>query len=270
MKLTLAMSAFLFGTAALAQNQFEGLDLSDDQPKKEEEAAKPAPAPRPSQFDDGPTQPDPKTKDLPLVERDITQDDRVKSVQRKLYLKRGRFELAPSVAVSVNDPYYQKLGLGIRAAFHPADALAIAARFSLMQVLPTDDVRSAKADFQSRIFFSVPIWMAMGNVEWSPIYGKVAFMNSILHLDAYVLGGAGVVYTETSVLPDRTVNIAADLGFGLRFVVTDFLAVNAALINTTYVDQPAGTTKGALQNVMMVHAGMSIFFPFKSTYREAE
>ena len=101
MKLTLAMSAFLFGTAALAQNQFEGLDLSDDGPKKEEDAPKPAPAPRPSQFDDGPSTPDPKTKDLPLVERDITQDDRVKSVQRKLYLKRGRFELAPSASPSI-------------------------------------------------------------------------------------------------------------------------------------------------------------------------
>jgi hypothetical protein len=56
----------------------------------------------------------------------------------------------------------------------------------------------------------------------------------------------------------------------MRFVVRDWLAVNVALINTTYVDTPTGTTKGATQNLMMLNVGLSIFIPFKSTYREAE
>ena len=56
----------------------------------------------------------------------------------------------------------------------------------------------------------------------------------------------------------------------MRFVVKDFLAVNVALINTSYVDQPVGTTKGITQNMMTLNAGISLFIPFKSTYREAE
>ncbi len=81
----------------------------------------------------------------------------------------------------------------------------------------------------------------------------------------------GAVYTETAALKDRTVAIGADLGVGLRFVAQDWLAVNVVqLINTSYVDQPAGTTKGAVQNLMMFNAGFSVFFPFKSTFREAE
>ena len=63
---------------------------------------------------------------------------------------------------------------------------------------------------------------------------------------------------------------AFDLGIGLRFVTKDWLAVNVGLINTAYVDTPIGTTKSSLQNVMLVHAGLSIFFPLKSTFREAE
>ena len=51
-------------------------------------------------------------------------------------------------------------------------------------------------------------------------------------------------------------------------MVKDFAAVNVALINTTYVDTPTGTTKGVVQNLMMVNAGISLFIPFKSTYRE--
>ena len=95
----------------------------------------------------------------------MTLDDRVKSVQRKVYLKKGRFELAPFITLSVNDPYYTKVGTAVRGAFYLADTLALAGRVSLMQVLPEDDVRIAKRTFQSRIFYSVPQWSAMGT--WS-------------------------------------------------------------------------------------------------------
>lgn len=256
----------LVGSIAFAQKEqkeFEGLDLTDDKkPDKAPEPVKAAPPPERKAV---------KAKnDGPAVERDITQEDRVKSVQRKLYLKRGRFELAPYVMVSVNDPYYTKFGGALRAAFYPADALAISVRGSYMTVLKSDDVRVAKLAFQSQIFVSKPIWSVMGDFEWSPFYGKVSFMNSILHLDAYVLGGMGVVFTETSKLEGRTVNPAADLGLGIRFVAKDFFAINVALINTTYVDQPVGTTKGIAQNVMAIYAGFSLFIPFKSTYRESE
>lgn len=264
-KLPLAI-LLLVGSVAFAQNEFEGLDLTDDK-KPDKPAEKPAEPVKPAPVERKPVKP---KDDGPAVERDITQEDRVKSVQRKLYLKRGRFELAPYVMVSVNDPYYTKFGGAIRLAFYPADSLALSVRGSFMTVLPSDDVRVAKSVFQAKIFFSEPIWSVMGNFEWSPFYGKVSFLNSILHLDAYVLGGMGVLYTDTSRLPDRTVNPAADLGVGIRFVAKDFFAVNVALINTTYVDQPEGTDKGIAQNVMAIYAGFSLFIPFKSTYRESE
>lgn len=290
--LTAASVAVLVLSAghAFAQAGFEGLDLTDDAkkeaPKKPKEAegldfsadaAKKTPPPKEKPADE--PRKVAKPDQGPAVERDVTQDDRVKSVQRKLYVKRGRFELAPSVVINVNDPYYTKVGGSLRAAFHIADSLAVAARFTLMQTAPTDDVRVAKKNLQSKIFYSVPYWSGMFDVEWSPFYGKVSFLNSILHLDAYVLGGGGVVYTETSGAhnedgsPDlaRTgVKPAFDLGVGLRFVAKDFLAVNVALINTTYADVPTGSTKAVTQNLMMLQAGVSIFFPFKSTFREAE
>lgn len=82
------------GQGAFAQTLDEGLDLTTDaktpEAKKKDGgsiASKPAPA-----VEDKHVQ---KKDEGPAVERDVTQDDRVKSVQRKLYLKRGRFELAP-------------------------------------------------------------------------------------------------------------------------------------------------------------------------------
>ncbi len=285
-----SLVALLFiGDRAFAQNFGDGVDLTGEEPKKEEprkdepDVAAPPPTPVKTATDAAPAAATKKT-DGPVVERDTTQDDRVKSVQRKLYLKRGRFEHAPAFIINVNDAYYTKLGGAIRAAFYPHDSLAIAARFSIMQTTPTDDVKTAKQNLFSRIFFSVPVWSIMGDLEWSPLYGKVAMFNSILHLDGYLIGGGGVVYTETSAvaLPGavpqangdpalpRGVNPAFDLGVGLRFVVKDFVAVNVALINTTYIDTPTGTTKGVAQNLMLVNVGLSLFIPFKSTYKEAE
>jgi outer membrane beta-barrel protein len=248
-----------------------GLDLTQDDANKTEEqqpettetpTAEPPPTPAASAATPAPEQ--------ELLPTDITNEDRVKSVQRKVYLKKGRFELTPLVSVSINDPYYSKFGASVRGAYYFADTLAIAARGSVMQVLPSDDVRTAKRAFQSRIYHSVPQWSGMADVEWSPLYGKVAFLNSILHFDGYLLGGAGVVKTETSSLEGRGISVGADLGLGMRFVAKDFLAVNVALINTSYVDQPLGTSKGAVQNLMTINAGISLFFPLRSTGRESE
>ncbi|HYO57284.1 outer membrane beta-barrel domain-containing protein [Archangium sp.] len=259
--------------SALAQNQEDtglGLDLSSDQkPQDETENTAETPTEEPPPLPSTVAEP-PPAEPLSPTERDVTLDDRVKSVQRKVYLKKGRFEVTPLVTLSVNDPYYTKLGAAVRGAYYLADTLAVAARVSAVQVLPEDDVRIAKRTFQSRIFYSVPQWSAMGDVEWSPLYGKVAFLNDILHFDAYLLGGMGVVNTETSKVDNRGPSLAADLGVGLRFVARDYLAVNVALINTTYVDQPLNTSKGATQNLMTLNAGISFFFPMKSTGRESE
>ena len=260
----------LWPTLALAQDPGMGLDLTgedankpeEQQPDPSETAPEPTPLPTPAE-----ATPEPQAS-LPT---DITQEDRVKSVQRKVYLKKGRFELTPMVSFSITDPYYSKLGASVHGAYYLADTLSVALRLSAMQVLPSDDVRTAKRTFGARIFYSVPQWSAMADVEWSPLYGKVAFLNSILHFDGYLIGGLGGVKTETSALPGRAfLNVAADLGAGMRFVAKDFLAVNVALINTSYVDQPLGTSKGALQNMMTINAGISLFFPLSSTGREAE
>ncbi len=262
----------LLPLVAQAQEGGLGLDLTSPQkgekqsPEKSEEVELRSG----TQSTEEPRRPVTSRESLLGGERDVTVEDRVKSVQRKLYLKKNRFELAPSVAYAVNDPFYSKYGATLRGAYHLQDNLAVSARFGLFRTDATDDVRTAKRTFQSRIFHSVPEWSATAGVEWSPIYGKVAVWNNILHFDSYLVGGLGVVTTQTSSLKGRGPNPAMDLGVGVRFVAKDFLAVNAALINTSYVDQPEGTTKGATQNIMMLSTGISLFLPFKSTTREAE
>ena len=269
---TLAV-ALLLPARALAQNEFEGLDLTDDPTKKKPDEPKPSDKSEPASTapgDTGAKGDAVKAEPASYGERDITQEDRVKSVQRKLYLKRHRLELAPYVLTTLNDPYYAKFGVALRLAYYLSDTLAISLRGNFFSLQATDDVKIAKRDFSAKIFYSTPFWSAMADAEWSPIYGKVSFMNSILHFDAYLIGGAGVVNSDTSSIAGVGPHPAADLGLGARFVAKDFLAVNLALINTSFVDQPLGTSKGAIQNIQAIYVGISLFFPFKSTFREAE
>ena len=242
-----------------------GLDLT-------EEAKKPAPSTVGLPSD--------KVKDAPVLdEQSLVEDDRVKSIQRKVFLKTHRFELLPTIFISLNDPYYSKWGGSLRGSFFLSDTLAIAVHASIYDLLPTDDVRTAKANFQSRIFYSVPKWSVLGAVEWSPIYGKATIFNTIIHFDGFILAGLGALWSDTSSTPldsknpsgpTRGPNIAGEFGIGFRFMTTDWLAVNLAVINTSYVDTPAGTNKGAIQNILALNAGISIFLPFRSTGRESE
>lgn len=260
--------------APMAYAQGLGLDLTQDDKKKNDQPAQSQNPPDQNQAAPAPPADAPALTTAPegpqLGEADIIEEDRVKSVQRKVYLKKGRFELAPFVSVSVNDPFYTKWGESLRGSYYLSDTLGIGLRMSRYDTIRTDDARLAKRTFQSRIFFSNPQWSALADVEWSPLYGKATIFNSIIHFDAYLLGGVGVVRTETSSLAGHGPNAAVDLGAGIRFMVLDYLSVNGALINTTYVDQPAGTTQGTTQNVMTLNTGISIFFPFHSTGREAE
>jgi outer membrane beta-barrel protein len=277
----MAFALLLIPGAAGAQQAEKnlGLDLSapeekkNDEKKNEDEATPPPPAegdaPKPESSRDSPLQ----------GERDVTVEDRVKSVQRKLYLKKDRFELAAFATGAVNDPFFWKYGATLRPAWYAADTLAFSLWLSWMRVDQTSDATLAKRAFSSWLPVSRPQWVAIPAVEWSPIYGKISIWNEILHFDSYVVGGVGVVITETSGAPEpgacgdacpRGPSPAAELGVGIRFVARDYLAFNAALINTSYVDIPTGFTIASTQNAVTLNAGISVFFPFKSTAREAE
>jgi outer membrane beta-barrel protein len=239
-----------------------GLDLTQETPKQAEAAAAKPPA-----------------EAQPLDEAELTQDDLVKSTQRKVFLKAHRFELAPYIFMSINDPYYLKWGISLRATYFLADTLGLSVHGTWWQVAPTQNVTLAKQDFQSRIYYSVPQWSLLGDFEWSPIYGKASIFNSIFHFDVFLLAGLGVVWTETSPTPvnsnqpngpTRGPSFAGEIGIGMRFIALDWMSINLALLDTSYGDTPAGTSLGAIQNIITINAGVSFFIPFKSTGRESE
>jgi outer membrane beta-barrel protein len=256
---------------AVAQQEMPGLDLSDEPKTPEPKKAAPGPAALPPDLEPART-PAAKASDAKLSEADIASEDRVKSVQRKAVLKRGRFEFTPMAFMTLNDAFFPKYGPGGRIAYHVADALAVGLRYQQYNLIPDDNVRLAKRQLQAQLPVVLPEQSFGLDVMWSPIYGKVSVFNSIRHFDLYILGGVGALLSQTS--SGQAPNggdgphLTTTLGIGQRFSVLEWLAVDLSLLETLYPDRPAGHNKSVLQHALTLNLGVSFFLPISFEYRE--
>jgi outer membrane beta-barrel protein len=272
--LTLAL-LICAGPLAAAGQDMPGIDLSQ-----------PAPAAQPSQEGELPPldlskpqeKPPPAAKEkeaeakpvLPFSEKDVALGDKVKAVQRKGFIKAHRFEVAPQISLSINDPFYQKFGGGLRLAYSLQDSFALAVRGTYFTPLRRDAVREGKLAFQSQLLSSQLYGLVMLDGVWSPIYGKASFLNkNIIHFDLYLSAGFGAVWSATSLAPrNEGPHIAADLGGGVRFYPKEWLAFELGLNATLYPDQPTKSVPGTVQKVFVANVGFSFFFPTTFEYVE--
>lgn len=257
------LGAFAQGT------DFKGLDLTDEpkkeEPKKEEDAPPPPTTLEPTSPGPATTAPAPKAEQK-LDEVQIANEDRVKSVERKAFLKKMRFEIAPMGFVTVNDAFYPKSGPGGRLAFWFADSVALAFRYNQYNILNNDNVRLAKRELQSKLPYVHPKHGFNVELIWSPVYGKIAVVNSINTFDAYVVGGAGAFLTQTESIGGP--QFSAHVGVGEKFHVLDWLAIDFSVIDTLYADRPGGATKSVLQNLVSLNLGVSVYLPLGFDYKE--
>lgn len=269
MRTHVALAWLIAASPALAQ-ELPGLDLSappagkprtggqgEEQPPIDLTQPPPArpPAEKPSAGPGAPA--------APFRVDDVALGDKVKAVQRKGFLKRGRFEATPLFAVQLNDAFYQKFGAGLRLAYHLQDSFGVAVRGTYYEPWRTDNVRSGKIAFGSQLLVSQVYGQAMLDGMWSPIYGKSAFLGkNIVHFDLFLLAGAGLVWSATSGEPrNEGPHLATDVGGGLRFYPKSWLAVELGLTGTFYPDQPIDSVPGTIQKVLAANVGFSFFLP---------
>jgi outer membrane beta-barrel protein len=260
--------ALAIAAPALVGAQEEpGLDLSAPPKPEEKPAEAPPPEPAPAARPAAEKAEAPKAGAI-FGEHDVALGDRVKAVQRKGFLKRGRFELAPLLALSVNDAFYQKLGGGLRLAYSLQDSFALAGRFAYFTPLRTDNVRTGKLAFNSQLLTSQLYYGAMLDGVWSPVYGKASFLaDAIVHFDLYLAAGFGAVWTATSVSPrNEGAHPAAEVGGGVRFYPYEWMAFELGLMATFYPDQPVTSVPATIQSVFVANVGVSFFLPTTFEY----
>jgi outer membrane beta-barrel protein len=276
MRTHVALAWLIAAFPALAQ-ELPGIDLSkppSEQERKGEgneqppvDLTQPPPPTRPPAEAPAEKKAEPAA---PFRVDDVALGDKVKAVQRKGFMKRGRFELTPLFAVQLNDAFYQKLGGGLRAAYYFEDSFGLALRGLKFEPVRTDNVRTGKIAFGSQLLPSQLYEQYMLDAVWSPIYGKSSFRGkSILHFDLSLQAGFGLVTTDTTHSPrnegvDLGVvrgHVAADVGGALRFYPRSWLAVELGVTGTFYPDQPIESVPGNIQKVLAATLGFSFFLP---------
>jgi outer membrane beta-barrel protein len=201
-------------------------------------------------------------------EKDVALGDKVKAVQRKGFMKKGRVELAPIFALTVNDAFFQKFGYGARLAYNLHDSFALAIRGARYTKYRSDNVREGKIAFQSQLLESDIRQQVMLGGVWSPIYGKASFRGKdIVHFDLFLSAGFGYVWSGTSGPPlDQGPHLATDFGGGVRFYPKEWLAFELGLLATLYPDQPSAQLPATTQKVLAANLGVSFFWPFTFDY----
>jgi len=262
--LTLALLFCAVPAAGRAQDM-PGIDLSQPAQKPPQEGELPAidltkpqaqpPAEEAKEAENKPV--------LPFSEKDVALGDKVKAVQRKGFIKAHRFEVSPQLSLSVNDPYYQKFGGGLRLAYSLEDSFAVAVRGTYFSPYRRGAVREGKLAFRSQLLSSQLYGLTMVDGVWSPVYGKTSFLNkNIIHFDLYLSAGFGLVWTATSLAPrNEGPHLATDFGGGVRFYPKEWLALELGLNATLYPDQPMKSVPGTIQKIFVSNVGFSIFFP---------
>lgn len=263
-KLASTAAALLLLGAGPAQAQGLGLDLSDEAEEEVEgEPEVPAPPPPASAEELARSGGGPSG----AMERAVTQDDRVKAVQRKHFLKRNRLEVVPSFAISLNDAFYTKVGGGVAANYHLADSLALSLHYDKFGIAQSDNVRIAKRELRSLLLSSKLDWTAGLDVLWTPIYGKLAWFNTIVQYDLFLIAGVGGAWSQTSGAPvEDGIHPAVDVGIGQRFAMFDFMAFEFWVKQLLYADRPQDRQISEIQKVLTLNAGLSFWLPGSFTY----
>ncbi|BDG08688.1 outer membrane beta-barrel domain-containing protein [Anaeromyxobacter paludicola] len=251
-----------------------GLDLSEPEPERPPASAAPPPeagADEPPAPARAPAAADAAEARSPIGdtgERDAALEDRVKAVQRKGFLKRGRFELGLAAPGSLNDAFFQKVGVAGHLGYNLAESFALKLDGGYFWSVRTGNVRQGKLAFESQLLESQLRAKAMLDGVWSPIYGKGAWLGSrIVHFDLYLAAGVGAVWSATSGSPrNEGPHPAGDLGAGFRFYPSSWLSLDLGVDATLYPDQPSLTVPSTLQKLVTAQLGVTFFLPTRFDY----
>lgn len=192
------------------------------------------------------TQPAPAATNQQVINSDI------QVIQRKAFLKSGRFELAPSFGFSINDPLLRSYAVGGEANYFLSDSFSVG--LDLNVFIPQFQDAYYNVPLDERVLPAVNRYNFEGGIDFGyvPIYGKFAFLESgVLHWEGWISGGVGL--TQTQIVPRdpsepgwNNNNISPDVGVGVRIFLNHWLTLRVGVKDYMMLDtfEPSDRTRG--------------------------
>jgi len=201
----------------------------------------------------------------------------IKTLQRKNFMKIGRWELAPHVGFVTNDPFINRYLGGVSGAYHITEIFAVELAGSFSPDFGEADWKPITDQIinENQVTPDISKIQYFGTVQfqYSPIYGKVALMGrNIIMFDIFGAFGTGVVNTRddlealqkeddpraqaTSVQMHPTLNY----GGGARVVFSPGFALRLEGRGLSYIEVLESTTL-EMKNNMILMLSASFFVP---------
>jgi outer membrane beta-barrel protein len=200
----------------------------------------------------------------------------IKTIQKKNFLKLGRFELTPNLAFVTNDPFLNRYIVGMGLGYHATEIFEIEGNFGFSPNLGEADWKPLTDQLVNNNHVSPDLspLTVFGNATFvfSPIYGKVALGHQIIPFDIFGAFGMGMVMTNDDLealqqeddpyaqATANQVHPTTNFGGGLRVVLGDSLALRIEGRSLVYIETVSSTTL-EMKNNFILQGGVSFFFP---------
>ena len=186
-------------------------------------------------------------------------------IQKRFLPKTGRFEGFGGLGGILNDKFFNSIGANVRLAYYFNERWAVEGLgmfFATGERTVTADLREKRGVVTTN-FVSPKSFYGI-DVKWTPVYGKVSFVNrKITPFDLYFSAGGGMTSTNQG-RSEPTFHV----GTGQIFALSKSAAFRWDFSWNFYNASSgvAGAKQNSLYNNLMITLGASFFFP-EATYR---
>jgi outer membrane beta-barrel protein len=211
-----------------------------------------------------------------LAEEAAGEKRLIKTIQRKTFLKLGRFEGTPFVGFVTNDPFINRYIVGGGLTYHATEIFAVEVNLGYSPDLGEGDWKPLTDQLVNYNKVSPDIskltLFTNAGFQFSPIYGKVAISGqNIVNFDIFGAFGMGTTQTRDDLTalgddsePAKKTEIqwhpTTNIGGGARVVFNENLAVRVEGRSMVYIETIKSTTLEMKNNFLLL-ASVSFFFP---------
>ncbi len=211
-----------------------------------------------------------------LAEEAAAEKRLIKTIQRKNFLKLGRFEGTPFVGFVTNDPFINRYLVGGSLAYHATEIFAVEVNLGYSPDLGEGDWKPLTDQLVNYNKVSPDIskltLFTSAGFQFSPIYGKVAVNGqNIVNFDIFGAFGMGTTQTHDDLTalgddsePAKNTEIqwhpTTNIGGGARVIFNENLAARVEGRSMVYIET-IGSTTLEMKNNFLLLASVSFFFP---------
>lgn len=201
----------------------------------------------------------------------------IKTLQRKTFMKMGRWELSPHAAFVSNDPFLNRYIVGAGVGYHITEIFAIEGMIDFSPDLGEGDWKPLTTQLVNENNVSPDIskltYFGEASFVFSPIYGKAALRGrNIINFDIYGKFGMGATATSddlealqaegkpTAVATQNQVHPTTNFGGGARVVFNQNVALRVEGRSMIYIETVDSDTL-EMKNNFIIQAAVSFFVP---------